>query len=86
MGITFHLQWLINEMGFSTHQLCVIHDSFFVPTSTILPLKSVSNSDLFILALFSDIAGAILAPPHARWSKSDDRPDLGEWLSMCVGI
>jgi hypothetical protein len=40
MGLTFHLQWLLNDMGFSSQQIRVIHDSFFVPTATI-PLNDV---------------------------------------------
>lgn len=40
MAVTFHLQWLLNDMGFSSHQIRVIHDSFFVPTATI-PLNQV---------------------------------------------
>jgi hypothetical protein len=41
MGVTFHLQWLLNDMGFSSRQIRVVHDSFFIPTATI-PLNDVS--------------------------------------------
>lgn len=44
MGITFHLPWLLDDMGFSIQQFRVIHDSFFIPTSTI-PLTHVCRPD-----------------------------------------
>lgn len=66
MGITFHLPWLLNVMGFSVHQLRVIHDSFMIPTSTI-PITEVSFETVDLIFL-----GSLFHFTTISWIKPND--------------
>jgi hypothetical protein len=88
MAITFHLQWLLEEMGFSSHQLRVIHDSFYVPTATI-PFKKVFSPPVppcpSALPRSHLGAGIVLVSACSHSSDPNDS-SLDQWLSLCVGV
>lgn len=55
IGVFNHIDWIINTLGFSVHNVQMVLDSFYAPVTQVTPIKVIFILNSFLSFLFTII-------------------------------